>query len=137
MSETFAELLGIRARDPITLADRVQHGFRFAALEILRKKTHLPTQVLADAVSINPRTLQRRKKEGRFEPEESDRLLRFSRVVGKAIDLYEGDADEARRWLSAASEALGGRRPIDLVRTDPGAREVEALIDRLETGVLS
>ena len=137
MSETFADLLGIHATDPIALADRVEKGFRFAALEMLRKKTRLPTQALAEAVSINPRTLQRRRKEGRFEPEESDRLLRFSRVFGKAIGLFEGDADAARRWISTSSAALEGRAPIELARTDPGAREVEALIDRLETGVLS
>jgi uncharacterized protein (DUF2384 family) len=42
----------------------------------------------------------------------------------------------AREWISAPQKALGGQRPIALARTDLGAREVEALVDRLEQGVI-
>jgi putative toxin-antitoxin system antitoxin component (TIGR02293 family) len=60
-----------------------------------------------------------------------------SRVYARTLDLFEGDADAARRWFYTPARALGGERPIDFARTDLGTREVEALIDRLEQGVLT
>ena len=54
-----------------------------------------------------------------------------------ALELFEGDAAAARRWFYTPAKASGGERPITLARTDLGTREVEALIDRLEQGVLT
>jgi putative toxin-antitoxin system antitoxin component (TIGR02293 family) len=133
---SFVSLLGIREKDPIAVAKRVERGFSFGAFVRLRKETHFSMQDLARAASIKTRTLQRRKATGRFEPEESDRLLRVSRIFGKALQLFEGDSEAARRWLSTPLRSLAGRKPISLAKTEPGAREVEHLIDRLENGVL-
>ena len=64
---------------------------------------------------ITLRTLHRRKEQGRLEPEESDRLLRLSRVFGRALELFEGDAPAAREWLARPHKtALGGERPMNL-----------------------
>jgi putative toxin-antitoxin system antitoxin component (TIGR02293 family) len=60
-----------------------------------------------------------------------------ARVFARALALFDGDADQARAWLSAPQPALGGMPPLVLARTDLGAREVEALVDRLEHGVLT
>ena len=49
----------------------------------------------------------------------------------------EGDAETARQWLATPQRGLGDERPMVLAKTDLGAREVEALVDRLEHGVLS
>jgi putative toxin-antitoxin system antitoxin component (TIGR02293 family) len=130
-------LLGLRLQDPIRIAKRVEEGLKFQALERFQKNTRFSTSDLAEVVSIKLRTLHRRKDRGRLEPDESDRLLRVSRIFGKTLELFEGDADAARRWFSTPLKGLGGEPPIVLARTDVGAREVEALIDRLEHGVLS
>ena len=114
-----------------------QKGLRFSALETFQRRSGLSTADLADAVVITARTLVRRKEQGRLEPEESDRLLRVARVFAKALELFEGDAAQARGWLSVPHRGLGGERPLVLARTDLGAREVEALADRLEHGVLT
>jgi putative toxin-antitoxin system antitoxin component (TIGR02293 family) len=58
-------------------------------------------------------------------------------VIARALDLFEGDAAAARDWFYAPAKALGGVRPIDVVNTEPGRREVERLIDRIEHGVFS
>jgi putative toxin-antitoxin system antitoxin component (TIGR02293 family) len=133
----YVALLGLRSEDPIAIFKTVQKGLRFAALERLQKNSGLTMADLGDAVVITARTLARRKDEGRLDPEESDRVLRLARVFGKALQLFEGDAAQAREWLSTAQRALAGQRPLALTRTDLGAREVEALADRLEHGVLT
>jgi putative toxin-antitoxin system antitoxin component (TIGR02293 family) len=116
---------------------KVEQGLPYSAVESLLKRTKLTFQELAQSVAIPARTLQRRREQGRLGAEESDRLLRFSRIASRAADMFEGDVEAAVRWLRAPAKALGGERPILFGRTDAGAREVEALIHRLEHGVLS
>ena len=130
-------LLGLDPVDTPRLVERVEEGFSFRELEHLRQNMGLSRVEMAELVQIRPRTLDRRKKEGRLHPEESDRLLRASRVFGRAIALFEGNAEGALRWLSSPQGALGGAVPLEMARTEIGAREVEGLIGRLEHGVFS
>ena len=58
-------------------------------------------------------------------------------VFGRALKLFEGDSRAAERWLSSPKRALGGAVSSELAETEAGAREVEALIGRLEHGVFS
>ena len=133
----FVSLIGLRSQDPIDIFRKVEKGLAFTALEHFQRSSGISTADLADAVVITVRTLHRRREQGRLEPEESDRLLRISRVFGKALDLFEGQTQAARQWLFTPQGALGGKEPIVLAKTDVGAREVEALVDRLEHGVLT
>lgn len=79
----------------------------------------------------------RRKGQGRLGTAESERLLRFSRLFVATVELFEGDAAAARRWLQTPKTALNHVTPLEMARTELGAREVEKLIDRLENGVYS
>ena len=133
----FVLLLGLEPADTARLVEQVEKGFSYRELEHLQDNIGLSRSELADLVQVKPRTLDRRKREGHLLPEESDRLLRVSRVFGKALELFEGDPESAREWLSAPQTALGGAVPLDMARTDIGAREVEALAGRLEHGVFS
>jgi putative toxin-antitoxin system antitoxin component (TIGR02293 family) len=130
-------LLGIDPMDTPRLVERVEEGFSFGELERLRQNMDLSREEISELVQIRPRTLDRRKKEGQLHPDESDRLLRASRVFGRAIALFEGDVEGALRWLSSSQRALGGAVPLEMARTEIGAREVEGLIGRLEHGVFS
>jgi len=87
-------------------------------------------------VHIPARTLARRKAGGRLDPDESDRLVRISRVIAAAITLFEGNHASARHWLTSPRAALRNQAPLELAQTDVGAREVERLIGQLEHGIL-
>jgi putative toxin-antitoxin system antitoxin component (TIGR02293 family) len=67
----------------------------------------------------------------------SDHRLRASRVLAKALELFEGDRDAASEWIHSPLPALGGETPIDIARTELGARQVENLVGRIEHGVYS
>jgi putative toxin-antitoxin system antitoxin component (TIGR02293 family) len=113
----------------------VQKGLPFEAFERFVANTSMSSIDAATLVNIAVRTLSRRKQEGRLQPDESDRLLRASRILGRAIDLFEGDRGEARQWLARPQRALGGAKPLDLASTEVGALAIERLIDQLEQGV--
>lgn len=138
-SATFraADLLGIEVRDLPALLEWIERGFSFQSLLRLQRAVDLPLKEVGEIVRISPRTLTRRKAEGKLTSEESDRLLRASRLFQKAKELFEGDVVAARRWLSSPNEALAGKAPLDFAKSEVGAREVEHLIVRLEHGVYS
>ena len=132
---TYAALLGLRSYDLPYLLKCVQQGLSFSTLEHLRRSLGMSWEDLGQLLAIPSRTLTRRKSEGRFQPDESDRILRATRLYAKALELFEGDPQSASRWLSSSQLALGGLTPLDLARSELGAREVESLLDRLEQGV--
>lgn len=116
---------------------RIEAGFPFARLERFERASGIDAETTARCLDLPPRTRARRKASGRLSDIESERLLRLERLFGLALQLFEGDAPEARRWLSRPKRALGQRIPLELARTEPGAREVENLIGRLEHGVFT
>ncbi len=128
-------LLGLRTFDTARLVQKINAGFSFQALERFSRNSELSKEELARLVHIPVRTLSRRKRQGRLLPDESDRLLRISRVFACALALFEGDRHAAREWLATAREAFGGNSALEFAGTEIGAREVEALIGRLEYGI--
>jgi putative toxin-antitoxin system antitoxin component (TIGR02293 family) len=130
-------LLGLSIFDTADLVSAIEKGFRYQTFERFRRNIALPVETIMALVSIPRRTLTRRKLEGRFAPDESDRLVRASRVYSKALQLFDGDSTAASRWLTTPQRGLGDAAPAALSSTDVGAREVERLIDRLEHGVFA
>lgn len=135
--KSYTNLLGIEERDPIEIVRLVRRGLAFRVVTRFQRNLNLSLGEVADLIQVPQRTLTRRQEEGRLEVEESDRLLRASRVFAKAIELFEGDVEGARAWLSKGQRSLGGATPLDLAKTEVGSREVESLIGRLEHGIPS
>jgi putative toxin-antitoxin system antitoxin component (TIGR02293 family) len=112
-------------------------GLPYATVDRLQTALGLTLSEMADLVMIQLRTLSRRRGTGRLEADESDRVLRAARLFARTTRLFSGSEDKARTWLRTGNRALGGESPLDFARTEVGAREVEALIGRLEHGVFT
>jgi putative toxin-antitoxin system antitoxin component (TIGR02293 family) len=85
---------------------------------------------------IAARTLARRKSEKRLSPEESDLIARIARMYDFAVEVF-GDEQKAHKWLRTSNRALSGHLPLDLLRTDYGARMVESILGRIAHGIYS
>jgi putative toxin-antitoxin system antitoxin component (TIGR02293 family) len=133
----YVALLGLRTYEPLALYRHVRKGLGYSTFARFQRNTGLPPKVISDLTQIPARTLTRRKSEGKLSPDESDRLVRASRVFGRAMELFDGDGEAARGWLTTEQVALGGMVPLELAGTDVGAKEVENLIGRLEHGIPS
>jgi putative toxin-antitoxin system antitoxin component (TIGR02293 family) len=134
-TRAYRSLLGLAPGAVPDVVDAVKRGLTYRTFERFVENSSLSPAAAAALVNIPVRTLSRRKREGRLQPDESDRLLRASRVVGRAIELFEGDRAEAKQWLARPQRALGGATPFEMARTEVGALAVERLIDQLEQGV--
>jgi putative toxin-antitoxin system antitoxin component (TIGR02293 family) len=134
---SYVVLLGLNQVDSVQLLKTVERGITYRSFGKLQKGLAVSQQRLLEVVQIPQRTLARRKHEGRLRPDESDRLLRATRLLGKAIELFDGDVAAARKWLGTPQTVLGGAVPLDLAKTDLGTREVESAIGRIEHGVFA
>ena len=125
-----------KAKHPTDLIRQIQKGLRFTELETLQNSIGLPFDQLAAKLCISRSTLHRRKAAGRLSPDESDRVVRYSRLLKQATRVF-GDIDKARAWLKHPQFGLGGTVPLDYASTEAGAREVENLLGRIEYSVYS
>jgi putative toxin-antitoxin system antitoxin component (TIGR02293 family) len=114
----------------------IHEGLPVRDLAVLQTQLDMPMERLAPKLGISRATLNRRLAKGKLEPEESDRVVRFARLLGKAIEVFE-TAEKARLWLNSAQIGLGGVVPLDYAQTEVGAREVEDLLGRIEYSVYS
>jgi len=123
-----------KSTPPTELIQKIQKGLRFSELKTLQDSLNLPFEKLAAKLCISRSTLQRRKAAGRLSPDESDKVIRFSRLLRHATAVF-GDAEKARKWLKHSQVGLGGAVPLDYASTETGAREVENLLGRIEYSV--
>jgi putative toxin-antitoxin system antitoxin component (TIGR02293 family) len=126
----------VKHTHPTELVRQIQKGLPFSQLQALRKQLDLPLDEVASKLSISRATLHRRKSAGRLSPDESDKVIRFSRLLEHAADVF-GDVERGRAWLKFPQYGLGGAVPLDYAKTEIGAREVDNLLGRIDYGVYS
>jgi putative toxin-antitoxin system antitoxin component (TIGR02293 family) len=123
--------------DNAALAKRVEEGVPVLDLVAFGKTAGFTSEELAKLIHVPSRTYARRLAgRERLKLDEGERAIRFMRVYEHAKSLF-GTHENTRQWLNMKLPALGWRTPLDFARTEPGAREVESLINRIEDGSIS
>ena len=124
--------IGREVHSDVDLADAVAAGFDVNAIDALKQSGVTDAEV--GYLIIKPRTLShRRANGGRLTVDESDRAARVARGLVLAERTF-ANRDKASRWLHRNLGALGGRTPMESIRTDAGARVVENLLARISWG---
>jgi putative toxin-antitoxin system antitoxin component (TIGR02293 family) len=129
-------ILGRSFHSQTDLQAAIREGFPQTVVEEVMQAAGLTLKELAASLDLSPRSLQRRRREGRLARHESDRLYRLARAVALAKH-YLGNDQRAIRWLKRPNRALGGHSPLDMMDTEPGARAVENILGRLAYGGIS
>lgn len=126
-----------RVFDDALMDREIRRGLPVELFFRLRDALAIQQEALSDVINVPIRTVMRRKQLGeRLKPDESERLLRLARLQIRAVEVLSGP-EKARRWLFSPNRALGERTPFEFSSTEPGAREVERLLGRIENGVFS
>ena len=129
--------LGVRYGSFLEAARLVHGGLPFSAVGNLQRASGFTLARIKEIARISEGAFARRKQIGRLSQDVSERLLRVSRLFERAVSLFNGEQEAARQWLETPLPVLDGQRPLDMAQTEPGAREVEDLIGRIEHGVVS
>jgi putative toxin-antitoxin system antitoxin component (TIGR02293 family) len=126
-------VLGREVRSEADLAYLVMERLPLRVLAYVRHHGYFTDHEITTYV-IPART--RRHREKRSEPlnvEESDRLVRLTRIKSLAEQTFEDD-EKANHWLNTPLGIIGKQRPIELAKTDAGARLIEQLLAKIAWG---
>lgn len=118
----------------VTLVEQVRQGLPFAEFRALIELLAIPEEELGRLLGISPATLNRRKKARHLGMLESERIVRFARLFGIAMEVF-GSEEAAREWLKTPNPGAAGEPPLTYADTELGAREVENLLGRIDHGV--
>lgn len=119
-----------------TMIATLKKGFPYSAFELLQSDLDVSVQQLSSSMNITMRTLNRRKKDGRFQSDESERIHRIRCIFERACDVLNGK-ESAKQWMNSQLVALGGKTPLQYCDTEIGTKEVENILGRIEHGVFS
>ena len=135
-SATYQSSIGITSTSRVSLIKRLRSGFDYKMVESVRATLGVPLLELSQIINIAPRTLSRRKKEGKLHTDESERLYRVALLIERATEVLE-DKATAIHWLKSPKRALDGKTPLDFSDTEVGIEEVKELLGRIEHGVFA
>ncbi|MEY3895754.1 MAG: hypothetical protein RLZZ214_1274 [Verrucomicrobiota bacterium] len=126
----------LREPEAAYMIEKVRDGLPFAEFHAMQEMLAVTEERMGAWLGMSRATLHRRKKTGVLDRAESDRLVRYARLMAHAVAAL-GGVEGARSWLTAPAMAFHGECPLDYADTEIGAREVDALLGRLEHGVFS
>lgn len=140
-------VFGRAPRNTLELEAQLRHGLPVRSFVAFKQWARLSNEELASIADISPKTLQRyfslvRAKTGaskstRVAVSPSDRVFRAAEVMALAREVFGGDDDAAREWLRSEQFGLGGKVPLDMLRTNLGAHLVEEELKRIQHGFLA
>ncbi len=160
-----AQALGIHAQTTDDLVNAIEQGLPFGSLEkvaamlfvvagvsLLLSNANAPGKTssknhstesiwlaglsLAILIGMSSSTYQRRKREQKLTPSESEGVYRYAALLERTKAVFESD-EKTRMWLNSPIKALGDRVPLKYARTEPGANLVMQVLGRLEHGSYS
>ena len=115
----------------------VRSGMPAKVLYTLSRCMQVPVRDIQVIAGIPPATAARKRGGNEtLRPVLSDRLYRIAAVFALAKHVLESD-DRAAQWFQQPNRALRGERPLDLLDTEIGSREVELVLNRVEYGIFS
>jgi putative toxin-antitoxin system antitoxin component (TIGR02293 family) len=118
----------------LALVDLIRQGFPLELLEGLADLSEIDLDELVEFGVIPRRTLSHSRQNQQFSPAQSDRAVRFFRILQRAKDTF-GAKDSALEWLKRPTRPLNGHTPIELLDTEAGARMIEDLLTRIDHGI--
>ena len=122
---------GVRADD---YNEFIQKGIPVEAGNFFKQLLHLTDKEFAKALGISERSFHRKKGMERLPVNASDRLYRFARIFSFAVEVL-GSEDNARQWLRTPHFSLEQQTPLEMLKTDAGAKEVDDILGRIKYGM--
>ncbi|EHU7138190.1 DUF2384 domain-containing protein [Salmonella enterica] len=130
------QVAGLNNSDGVALLGQISEGLDGKVANLIVDWAKITQNDLRKMSGI-PSTTFSRSVKARFSSEQSERLVRIIRVIDRAVELFEGNKEEAQKWLNEPNRALSWKVPVELMASETGAYEVIKLITRLEHGVYS
>jgi len=121
--------------DALLLADKISAGLPVGAATHLGRSLEVLGHNTIHEI-IPEATLRRAEKKKRLSKDSSEKLYDIARVLDQTARMFQGDAEEAARFLRRPHPLLDGRTPFDVAKSSTaGADAVLDLLRRADAGV--
>lgn len=127
------KILGVTASSQRQAIQALKSGLPVSGWQHVTEALGVTDQQLAEAVTISISTLTRRKREGKFTQEESERLLRLASLAYKAATVFTTPG-RVNQWFTTANQQLDGQTPLAYANTSIGAAEVDRVLESILDG---
>ena len=121
----------------LSFIEVTQQGIPISIAQTVQKKMKLSNKQFGEMLNLSESTFQRRvKNKSLLSPAESERVIDFSKIIAKGMDVFE-DENDFNTWLNSPILALGNKKPLDLLTSSIGREEVLNVLFRIEHGIYS
>ena len=121
----------------LSFIEITEKGFSISVAQRVQKRLNLSNKQFSEMLNLSESTFQRRiKNQSLLSTVESEKVVDFSKIIAKGVDVFEDERD-FKTWLESPILALGNRRPLDLLGSSIGREEVLNILFRIEHGIFS
>lgn len=126
-------VLGADISSAADLARVVAGRIPLKSLEFVQKSGSFSDAEIQHLVIPARTRRHRQEKKERLTVEESDRLVRLTRIQALAEDVF-GDSEKANAWLREPLSEIDGIAPLELAQTEAGGRVIEQILAKIDWG---
>jgi len=116
----------------MSMQDVEQAKFSGKTLVDIQKQTSLSPNAIAGVVGVSKSKYYDLIKLANLGSKNIDALADFATLWQKGIDAFDGDKDLLNEWLEIRNENLGNIKPIELLSSRTGRRDLEKAFLRIE-----
>ena len=93
----------------LSFIEVTQQGIPISIAQTVQKRMKLSNKQFGEMLNFSESTFQRRiKNKALLSPVESERVIDFSKIIAKGMDVFE-DENDFNTWLNSPILALGGK----------------------------
>ena len=122
----------------LLIVEAIRHGMPYGFFERIREIAPFTEDDWADYLNISRKTLQRNSWDPGFlfKPIHTEKIIELTEVTVLGREIF-GAFDTFYTWLNAPCLALGGRKPVELLRDSYGKELVVAELNRIDQGIFA
>ena len=102
------------------------------AITEIVKEAAIGREVIQGVLGVGKSAYYALIKKPRLEVDHIDILSNFSRVWQKGLETFEGNVEAFGEFMHTRNKNLGGVKPITLITSESGRRELSEAFDRIE-----
>lgn len=124
-------------RHELDLIEVVKEGLPIESIAFLQSNFGFTNKEMSHILAISESTYQRRiRAKAKLTPDETEKAISLSEVYEKGMEVFENKED-FDYWLNSLIPALRQQKPIDLLSTMPGRKQVMNVLNALLHGIFS
>ena len=128
-------LLNRTVRHEFDLMAVAEAGLPIESLLFLQQSMGFTNKAMSHILAISESTYQRRiRDKAKLTKDEGEKAISLSEVYQKGLEVFDNQAD-LTEWLYADIASLQGKKPVDLLDSMGGRRQVQNVLNAILHGI--